>query len=277
MKVKFKTHNQRILILVCLVFSTVIYGQEDFDGTKSLSNNEIGPLITDRPDATEASSVVPKGTLQVETGGFYESFEDKGLKFERSVYNTTLLRYGVLDNFELRLGLNFEEQQVKSNGNQIGNALNGLSPLLFGMKLNIAEEKEGFPEIALIGHLFLPFSASDDFKPETTGADFRFSLSHTLGERSSLGYNIGAQWGDDSPEIAYIYTLAYGYGITDRFGFFAEVYGDFPEDSQANHLWDAGLTYLLRPNIQLDVSGGTSFTKGQDVLLSAGISFRVPN
>ncbi|MGB7394555.1 MAG: transporter [Pricia sp.] len=234
------------------------------------------PLVTDRPDATEASSVVPKGTLQVETGGFYESFEENDLKLERAVYNTALLRYGLLDNFELRLGWNFEEQQTKINGNSVGDALNGLSPLLFGMKLAIAEEKGAFPEIALIGHLFLPFTASDDFKPDTTGADFRFSLSHTLSEKSSLGYNVGAQWGNDNPEIAYIYTVAYGYSITDRFGFFAEVYGDFPENSRANHLWDAGLTYLLYPNVQLDFSGGTSFTAGQDVLLSAGVSFRVP-
>ncbi len=257
-----------IFVIFYFGFTAAIIAQGDADSSP--------PLVTDRPDATEASSVVPKGTLQVETGGFYEAAEENDLKFERSVYNTTLLRYGLLDNFELRLGWNFEEQRVKNNGARIGDALNGLSPLLFGMKIAIAEEKNGFPEIALIGHLFLPFTASRDFRPETTGADFRFSLSHTLSEKSSIGYNLGAQWGDDNPEIAYIYTLAYGYGITDRFGFFVEVYGDFPEDSKANHLWDAGLTYLLRPNIQLDVSGGTSFTAGQDVLLSAGVSFRVP-
>lgn len=249
-------------------FSAMVFSQENLD------SNPL--LVTDRPDATEASSVVPKGSLQVETGGFYESFEENDLKFERSVYNTALLRYGLLDNLELRLGWNFEEQRVKKNGTLLGDVQNGLSPLLFGVKLAIAEEKNGFPEIAFIGHLFLPFTASKDFRPVTTGADFRFSLSHTLGEKSSIGYNLGAQWGDDNPEIAYIYTLAYGYSITDRFGFFAEVYGDFPEDSQANHLWDAGLTYLLRPNIQLDVSGGTSFTAGQDFLVSAGISFRIP-
>ena len=56
--------------------------------------------------------------------------------------------------------------------------------------------------MALLGHLYLPFTAGEDFKPETTGADFRFSMAHTLNERSSLSYNIGAQWGDDSPEVA---------------------------------------------------------------------------
>ena len=67
-------------------------------------------LITDRPDATEAPSVVPAGFLQVETGGFYESFNENNVTFERNVFNTTLLRYGILSNLELRVGWNIEEQ-----------------------------------------------------------------------------------------------------------------------------------------------------------------------
>lgn len=83
-------------------------------------------------------------------------------------------------------------------------------------------------------------------------------------------------WSNDSPEASYIYTLAYGYSISDKFGAYAEVYGDLPEDSKANHLWDAGVTYLISNNLQLDASFGTSFTEGQDLLLSAGVSFRIP-
>lgn len=245
--------------------------------TQAQENTGKGDIITDRPDATEAPSVVPKGYLQAETGGFYESFKENDIKFERSVYNTTLLRYGILENLELRVGWNFEKQSVKLNDMTLVNDQNGLSPLLLGVKVAIAEENNGFPEVGLIGHVFLPFSASSDFKPQTTGVDFRFAFSHTLSERSNLSYNIGAEWGDDSPEVAYIYTIAYGYAISEKFGAFVELYGNFPENSSANHLWDAGLTYLLKPNIQFDVSIGTAFTEGQDILLSGGLSFRVPD
>ncbi len=55
-----------------------------------------------------------------------------------------------------------------------------------------------------------------------------------------------------------------------------ELYGDFPEDNKANHLWDAGITYLASNAVQLDATVGTSFTRGQDLLLSAGISIRIP-
>ncbi|KKM00507.1 hypothetical protein LCGC14_1803720, partial [marine sediment metagenome] len=241
-----------------------ILAQEDTNSTPL--------MVTDRPDETESSKVVPKGLLQVETGSLYETFDDNDITSERLVYNTTLLRYGLLENLELRLGWNFEEQRTKIAGIQREDVLSGLSPLLLGLKINITDEKNGLPEIGLVGHLFLPFAASDDYKLETTGADFRLAFSHTLSEKSSLGYNIGAEWGNDDPSMAYIYSISYGYSITDRLGFFAEIYGDLPENAQANHFWDTGFTYLLRPRIQIDLLGGSSITAGQDFFLSAGIS-----
>jgi len=258
----------KTLCLVFLMVSTTInYAQDE--------NSNVSPLVTDRPDATEASSVVGKGTLQIETGGFYESFEKGGVKLESYTYNTALVRYGILDNLELRLGWDFTEGIAKVQGNRLDNVTSGFSPLLLGVKVAITEEKGLLPEIALIGHIFPVFTASQDYRPETTGIDFRFSLSHTLSENSSLAYNIGGQWGNDSPEASAIYTLAYGYSITDKFGAYAELYGDLPEDSSANHYWDAGITYLVSNDLQLDSYIGTSITEGQDILLGIGLSYRM--
>lgn len=260
---------KKILIVSLICLCGVLKAQEE--------NAVVEPMITDRPDATESPITVPKGNLQVETGGFYTSFEENDLKTERYVLNTTLLRYGIFDNFEFRLGWNFEETRFSLNGQEVDNVLSGFSPLLAGMKVRIVDENGWKPQIGLLGHLYLPFTAGSDYRPETTGADFRFSFAHTLSSKSSLSYNVGAAWGNDSPELAYIYTLSYGYTITDRIGLYAEIYGDSPEDNKANHLWDAGVTFLLRSTIQLDATVGSSFTGGQDILLSAGLSFRIPN
>lgn len=240
-------------------------------------DNNLGTIVTDRPDATEASSTVGKGILQFETGFLYETFKTNNIKSESYTFNTMLIRYGILDNLELRLGWNFVEGVTTLNGNKLNNVMSGLSPLLLGMKIDIAEENGLMPEIALIGHVFPVFSASADYRPEYTGVDFRLSLSHTLSKKSSLGYNFGAQWGDDSAEASAIYTIAYGYSICEKFGMFAELYGDFPEDSSANHYWDAGMTYLVNQDLQLDTSIGTSITQGQDLMLGFGLSYRIQN
>jgi hypothetical protein len=264
---QIRTKNTGILSLFLLLGLAHAKAQE-VEGQKE--------MVTDRPDATEAPSVVPQGYLQVETGAFYTSFEENNFKTEVWGYNTTLLRFGILERLELRLGWNFEETRFSFNGTEDPNVLSGFSPLLAGAKVAITQEDGWLPEIGLIGHLFLPFTASNDYRPQTTGTDFRFSLAHTLSETSSIGYNVGAQWFEGTEGVAYIYTLAYGYSVTDTLGLYAEIYGDFPENGKANHLWDAGLTYLLQPNIQLDATVGRSITEGQDILLSAGISFRIP-
>lgn len=232
-------------------------------------------LITDRPDATESPTAMPKGFIQVETGAFYESFEENNFKTEDFTLNTMLVRYGLLDNLELRLGYNYTDSKTKFNGNEI-TLVTSFSPILLGFKTTISKENGVIPEIGFLGHLNLPFSVKKELSPENTGVDFRFSFAHTLSEKSSLAYNLGAAWENDNPEAAYLYTIAYGYSLTDKLGAYVELYGDFPENNKANHLWDAGFTYLISNNVQLDATVGSSITKGQDILLSAGFSFRIP-
>lgn len=255
------------LSLVCvLMCGFYCLGQQD---------DEPGALITDRPDATEAANTVGTGFLQFETGAFYTEDEDGDLTTKSTTFNTMLIRYGIFDNFELRLGWNFTETQFEVSGVENPDVLSGMDPLLLGAKIGITEEKGWIPTIGLIGHVFLPLSASSDYRPESTGVDFRFAFAHTLSERSSLSYNLGAQWGDDSPEAAYIYTIAYGYAVTDAFGVYVELYGDLPEDSGPNHLWDAGFSYLVNDNLQLDATVGCGIRSDQQLLLSAGISYRI--
>ena len=256
-----------LITLLILLQSTSLIAQE---------SDLNSPLITDRPDATESPSVVPKGTIQIETGAFYEETENEDVLSKNTTFNTTLMRIGLLERMELRIGWDFTEIKREINTIELNAIENGLSPLLFGAKVNITEENGLLPEMGLIGHIFLPFTASSDFKPETTGVNFRLSFAHTLNESSSLSYNIGAEWGDDSPEALYIYTLAYGYSITNKFGIYAELYGEFPEDNRANHLWDAGLTYLVNNSIQLDATIGSGINNGQKILLSGGLSIRLP-
>ncbi len=258
----------RLLLSICFLAITYFASAQE-------TNNDLGPLVTDRPDQTEASTLVPVGFIQIETGAAFESFKDGSIKTEDFTINTTLIRFGLLESLELRLGWDVVDGTLKNNGNTV-DVTSGFSPLLFGVKLAIAEEKGALPEIGFIGHINLPFLASSDYKPETTGVDFRFAFTHTLSERSSLAYNVGAAWEGDNPEASYLYTIAYGYSFTDKLGAYAELYGDFPENSMANHLWDAGVTYLISDNVQLDATVGTSITEGQDLLISGGVSFRLP-
>ncbi len=256
-----KVHKSIFIILIFTISLTSV-GQQ---------------IITDRPDQTESSALIPKGLLQVETGSIFEEIEKFGVKEKSTTFNTTLLRYGLLDNLEFRVGFSFMEITREFNNIKFDDIASGFSPLTLGVKIGVTQEKGILPEIAFLTHVNFPFLASKDFKTKSTGIDFRFSFAHTLSEKSSLGYNLGMAWDGDITTANYIYTFAYGYSISDRVGTFLEIYGDLPENSHFNHFWDAGLTYLIEDNIQLDISGGTGITQNvQDLFLSAGISFRLP-
>lgn len=260
---------KHLLFGACCFFSAfMVQGQEVEEAP--------GEMITDRPDETEAPSLVAKGYLQIETGFFYEERRYGNYHEKEWAYNTTLLRYGLFDNLELRLGTDVVQVREEINGREFNSTETGFVPLLLGAKIGIAEEEGWLPEIGFMGHLRLPFAASEDFRPENTGVDFRFAFTHTINDSSDLSYNLGAEWHNDESSPTYIYTVSYGYDLTDRLGIYAELYGDLPEDESADHFWDAGITYLLSQNFQLDAFVGTGINSSQHVWAGGGFSYRIP-
>lgn len=235
-------------------------------------------LITDRPDQTESSSVVPRKSLQIETGFVMENNETEFIEQKSYAYNTTLLRYGMLENFELRLGLEYSGEKVSIKNTDTVQTFSGLSPIYAGFKVKIADEEGWKPEIAFLGGLVLPFTANDDFKPEYSAASIRFAFSHTLSDRFSIGYNLGAEWDGVTAVPGYFYSFALGIGLTDKLGMFVEGFGLLPEKGNSEHLFDAGFTYLVFPNFQLDISSGIGLNdNATDNFLSFGLTYRIPD
>jgi hypothetical protein len=59
---------------------------------------------------------------------------------------------------------------------------------------------------------------------------------------------------------------------------FVESYGLLLEEGDSEHLFDAGFTFLVLPNLQLDVSGGVGLNNNaMDNFLSFGLTYRLPN
>ncbi len=258
---------RNFLILVLLAFSFIAKAQV-----------EVPELITDRPDQTESSSVVPHKFLQIETGFVLENNETDFIEHKSFAYNTTLLRYGLLKNFELRLGLEYLEDKISIKNTDTTNTTSGISPVYTGFKIKIADENGWKPEIAFLGALVFPFTADKDYKPEYSAANIRFSFAHTLSDKISLGYNLGAEWDGETAVPEYFYSLALGIGLTDKLGMFVEGYGLIPEEGDSEHLFDTGFTYLVLPNFQLDISGGIGLNDHAiDNFLSFGLTYRLPN
>jgi hypothetical protein len=215
--------------------------------------------------------------MQIETGFIIESDESQSLKQKSYVYNTTLLRYGLLERMELRLGLAYLSEEIKVKDTDTVNTITGLGPLYAGFKIYVIEEAGWIPEIAFLGGLLLPVTAQEEFKTSYSAPVMRFAFSHTLSERFSLGYNLGAEWYGETAVPNYFYSIALGIAMTDKTGAFIESFGFIPEEGRENYLLDGGFTFLVLHNLQLDMSGGLGINdESIDNFLSLGLSCRLP-
>jgi len=241
--------------ILALLFSTFINAQE------------IEPIQADRPDQTETPAIVPKGKFQIETGCSFERNSSRSKSFAAP---SVLWKYGVNDNFELRLITEF----ISEKNNNIKTS--GLSPVLIGCKIKICDENEIVPKTSFIGHLQFPNLTSSKYKAEFYAPQYRFTMQHSLTNKLSLSYNVGSEWDGFSAEPTFIYTLSTGLSINKKLGAYAEIFGFAPQQSAAEHNFDGGFTYLLNHNFMVDLSGGVGITdNAPDYYAATGFSFRM--
>lgn len=221
------------------------------------------PIVSDRPDQTEASVTVPHKSFQIESG-FAFSFSNNTSSLSTP---NTLFRYGLFPFLELRF---YNEVLIEKNSMLGKNS--GISDLQVGIKLQIFEREDNPTSVAFLSHLIAP-SGSDYFSAKAWGNTSRVLVTHQIGARHALGYNLGYTY-LNSKKGDFIYTLSYAHALTEKFGFFAEIYGEWIEFENALLNADAGLTYLIKPNLQLDASYGIGLNQRMN-FLGLGMSWNI--
>ncbi len=245
-------------------------------------------IVTDRPDQTESPISVSPGVIQVESGLLFQRAEFPGrFTIHRSVYPTSLFRLGVFKNFELRLVNEVSTYKIertrRSDSSFIAeNKYSGSEDIQLGFKyqFNSAENKV---VLGLVAHLFIP-TGSQELTVNDYGVMTRLNIAYDLDEKRSLGANLGyfnsdLDWANEGQERqlgAFTYTLSYGQAIDDRLGVYLEAFGEYVEFEEWLNNMDAGMTYLLRDNIQLDYSFGWGINYIMNYH-SIGISFYLPS
>ena len=245
---------KKFILFSLLVFSVVASAQ-------------VAPIQADRPDQTETPAIVPKGMFQVESGFGYQKEDADNATW---TLPTALWKYGVNENFELRLITEIEIENKETENNY------GLKPILIGCKIKMCEEDGVIPKTSFIGHMSIPNAASSKYKNDFYAPEFRFTMQHTLSDKFSLGYNLGSEWDGFTAAPTFIYTLTTGYAISEKLGSYVELFGFGPQKDKANHNFDGGITYLINHNFMLDLSSGVGLTaNAPDYYIAFGFSYRM--
>ncbi|WP_171595216.1 transporter [Marinifilum caeruleilacunae] len=231
-------------------------------------------MVTDRPGQAESASVMSIKSFQVESGF---SFEKVNANLNNVSYNTTLLRYGLVENIELRLGFQYLGSYESLDGGDSDES--GFGPLTAGAKFLLLAESEQSPQLALLSTLAIPNTGSSAFENDNLGADIRINADYTLNQAMSLGANFGVMWSGAKEEdfAVWMYAAVIGLSISEQVGAYAELYGFLPGEGKNDHRWDGGLTYAVSDNLQLDFSTGIGLSKvSPDFFISLGLSIRMP-
>lgn len=206
----------------------------------------------DRPGAGDGTGVVSKKHANLEMGLNFSQYKAATANSIPGV----LLRYGLMNKLEIRVGQSYLMHAYDMPAGKIKDA--GLSNLSIGAKYALCSNESRKMESALLFDVSLPTGSKDVASEEV---DFVLKYLHTaaLTDQLSLGSNLGVSL--ISQEYwNLIYAFSLGYAINDQWAVFAEPYGEWTRYAVELSA-DAGITYLINPKMQADISFGTGLTQ----------------
>ncbi len=243
-----------------------------FSGGPNLSE----PLVTDRPDFTEASSTVGRRVLQIESGYTYSYNNDGSSQTIGHSYPESLFRYGILaDWLELRLATNFTNTRFESLSEF------GMNDLYLGVKLGLTPQEGVLPEMALVPQMTVPTGAdklsSDQVLPGLNWL-YGWDVTDLISTAGSTQFNrdVDGQTNQGYTKWAQSWTI--GYTLAEKWGGYTEWFAIFPtsaDTEKPQYYFDGGLTYRFTNDIQWDIRSGVGLNEAaDDYFVGSGLSIR---
>ncbi len=259
----------------------------DFTAPRIVRGQYDEPLVTDRPDFTEASSTVGSGVVQLEMGYTFvnDAVDSAGEKVRGHSVPETLFRIGIANPVELRIFWNYNWEEVVAGASR--DTFDGADDLGLGFKVDLFEGCACRPELAMLAEVSAPTGGSifSNNKAEVL-ASFLYSweLPNEWSLAGSTGYSTGTDIGDAAILLAddrfntYFQSVALGIPFTETVGMYVESFGLFSsgrEDETREVFLNGGITYLVNNNVQLDIRFGVGLNDDSaDFFSGAGGSFR---
>ena len=148
----------------------------------------------------------------------------------------------------------------------------GLSDLDLGTNFQILKKDGINTRIALLSHLIIP-SGADGLSGGRIGSDNTVAVSHHLNKFIDISYNLGYDFtGYGKGDLTY--SISLGAEITETVDIFVEPYGEITALKEQVLNFDTGVSYLVKDNLQLDLSYGTGLNQKMNYF-SIGCSWNI--
>ena len=228
------------------------------------------PIVADRPGFSTGTYTVKPGKLNVEVGYQY-TFNRSSVDQSTHTLPMLVLRTGLSPKIELDLF--WDGWNIDHTDNQPSDS--STADVSIGGKYRIHESAAY--NLTLLGLLSLPTgrapSTSDSIDP-LVGLLWDYSYSSSISlfgvvQASSFKYEGNSVY---DAQIA----TGISFSHTDRIGSFIEVYSILPFEKKLDDevALDAGVTYLLNNDVQLDINVGVGLNNTTNNFIGFGIASR---
>lgn len=259
------------------ILATAASAQVATDGSK------IGALITDRPDFTESTEAVPNGMIQIEAGYTF-TYDDPGDGATRTQDHSMpeiLLRVGLATNVELRLGwegYSFTRDKFDDEKRTEFDWSQGAADTSVGVKVKLFEQEGWRPHFGIIGELSMPSGSTSASSGDVDPA-IKLLWAYDIDDRLSIAgnMNIGVPTENGNRFVQAASSVSAAFAVTDELGTYIEYFGAYPasDGEDGAHTINGGFTYLLSPDLQLDIRAGAGLNEeADDFFVGAGFSWR---
>lgn len=227
------------------------------------------PISPSRPGLAENTGTVGRGVVQVEGGYSLTRVESEN---SHSI-GELVVRYGLGERAELRLGLNSFAIQASHGSN-----VSGMQDVALGAKARLVEGHGALPSVSVLAATTLPTGAAEigSAGVQPTGI---VSLGWRLGERVALTTAGHYTYGSEAEHRYSELTAAAALGVALTHHLHA--HAEYAEIARADHLSEGlhhlsgGFGYHLTSDLQLDLWSGYARHHGEgEILFGFGLARR---
>ncbi|ENX24192.1 hypothetical protein J2X86_001663 [Acinetobacter lwoffii] len=223
----------------------------------------------DRPGEGLSTGITPVGNVAWEQGLPTARYSKSGDQTATTLSADMLLRTGLSDDLELRLGWAGPTwTQVKSNGQTEED--DGLGDVSIGLKKAIDLDDDKL-SMALLAEAIIA-TGNVGFTNEEDIYSLGSVVSYQYNDLVSTALTMRYEWQDSNWAVSAIPSL--GYRITDRWSGYSELIYRKAESVDNQYALGTGVMYALNDRVQLDANVGVDLD-GADRSYFSGLGFSV--
>ena len=255
------------IIFLGIIFYLFLYS------TVSAQTKDSIPFVPDRPGMATPPYIIHGNIFEVEEGIQYENSTDGVIRNQNFLFSSVLLRYGLLENAEIRIQTDFAYNIIDGVNHSV---VYGFDPITFGTKIKLSEQRGVVPNLSLLFNLTLPFIGKNEFRPDNAAPSFYLLMANDLSETVNLCYNYGIIWDRSSSVPTHFYAICLGVTLNDKLSTFIEGYGYLNQTAKPDFYLDAGFANLITDNLQADITAEGYLNSFKDYyLLNIGLAWEI--